>query len=58
MPSKSKSLTKAQLAAAEAKRDLAAELLESIHQMKAGQTRVVNSPAAEARVRTSSPPPP
>lgn len=52
MPSKSKPLTKAQLAATEAKRDLAAELLESIRQMRAGQTRVVTSPAAEARMRT------
>ncbi len=52
MPSKNKPLTKAQLAAAEAKRDLAAELLESIRQMRAGQTRVVTSPAAEARMRT------
>lgn len=52
MPSKSKPLTKSQLAAAESKRDLAAELLESIHQMRAGKTRVVTSPAAEARMRT------
>jgi putative transcriptional regulator len=40
------------LAAAEKKRDLAAELLVSIRQMKAGQTRVVTSTAAEARMRT------
>lgn len=52
MPSKTKPLTKAQLAAAEARRDLAAELLESIQQMKASQTRVVTSAAAEARMRT------
>ena len=52
MPSKSKPLTKAQLAAAERKRDLAAELLESIRQMKSGQTRVVNSTVAEARRQT------
>lgn len=52
MPSKSKPLTKAQLAAAEKKRDLAAELLESIRQMKAGQTRVVTSAVAEARRQT------
>ncbi len=52
MPSKSKPLTQAQLAAAEKKRDLAAELLESIHQMKAGQTRVVTSAVAEARRQT------
>lgn len=52
MPSKNKPLPKARLAAAEAKRDLAAELLESIRQMRAGQTRVVNSPVAEARRKT------
>ena len=52
MPSKNRPVSQAQLAAAEAKRDLAAELLESIRQMKAGQTRVVNSPVAEARRKT------
>jgi len=40
------------LRAYEAKRDLAAELLESVRQMKAGKTRVVSSPAVEARERT------
>ena len=52
MPSKSKKLTDAQLRAYEAKRDLAAELLESVQQMKAGKTQVVVSPAIEARERT------
>lgn len=52
MPSKSKSLSKAQLAAYEAKRDLAAELLHSVREMKAGQTRVVFSPVIEARQKT------
>ena len=52
MPSKSKPLTDAQLRAYEAKRDLAAELLESVQQMKAGKTEVVSSPAIEARERT------
>lgn len=52
MPSKSKPLTDAQLRAYEAKRDLAAELLESVQQMKAGKTAVVCSPAIEARERT------
>lgn len=52
MPSKNSPMTKAQLAIAEAKRDLAAELLESVRQMKAGQTRVVNSAVAEARRKT------
>ncbi len=49
MPSKSKPLSKAQLAAYEAKRDLAAELLESVRQMKSGRLKVVSSPAIEAR---------
>ena len=52
MPSKSKPLTAAQLSAYEAKRDLAAELLESVQQMKAWKTQVVSSPAIEARERT------
>ena len=42
----------ADLDAYESKRDLAAELLESVRQMKAGKTRVVHSPAVEARERT------
>ena len=42
----------AKLRAYEAKRDLAGELLESVQQMKAGNTRVVLSPAIEARERT------
>lgn len=52
MPSKTKPLSKSALEAYEAKRDLAAELLESVLQMKAGKTQVVHSPAAEARERT------
>ena len=52
MSSKAKPLSKAKLRAHEAKRDLAAELLESVRQMKAGKTRVVRSPAIEARERT------
>ncbi len=52
MPSKAKPLTDAQLRAAESRRDLAAELLESVRQMKAGKTQVVASPAIEARERT------
>lgn len=52
MPSKVKPLTDAQLSAAESRRDLAAELLESVRQMKAGKTQVVASPAIEARERT------
>ncbi len=52
MPSKAKPLSDADLAAYEATRDLAADLLESIQQMKAGKTHVVATPAAEARQRT------
>ncbi len=52
MPSKAKPLSDAQLTAYEATRDLAAELLESVRQMKAGKTHVVFSPVAEARQRT------
>jgi len=52
VPSKAKPLSKADLDAYESKRDLAAELLESVRQMKAGKTQVVHSPAVEARERT------
>jgi putative transcriptional regulator len=52
VPSKTKPLTEKQLRAYEAKRDLAAELLESVQQMKAGKTHVVRSPAIEAREQT------
>lgn len=52
MPSKTKPLSKAQLAAHEAKRDLAAELLQSVREMRAGRTRVVSSPVIEARQNT------
>ncbi len=52
MPSKNKPLTARQLRAYEAGRDLAAELLASVQQMRAGETQVVPTPAAEARERT------
>jgi len=52
VPSKVKPLTDTQLRAFEATRDLAADLLESVRQMKAGKTTVVRSPAIEARERT------
>ena len=52
MPSKSKPLTKAELVAYEEKRDLAAELLASIREMKAGNVSVVTSPVIEARKKT------
>jgi putative transcriptional regulator len=52
VPSKTKPLTEAKLRAFESKRDLAADLLASVQQMKAGKTQVVSSPAIEARERT------
>ncbi|KNZ33777.1 MAG: transcriptional regulator [Methylibium sp. NZG] len=52
MPLKNRPLTKAELAAYEAKRDLAAELLQSVREMKAGQVQVVSSPVIEARKKT------
>ena len=52
MRSKSKPLTKTELAAYEAKRDLAADLLQSVREMKAGQLSVVSSPVVEARKKT------
>ena len=52
MPSKRKPLTQTELAAFESKRDLAAELLQSVREMKAGQVAVVTSPVIEARKKT------
>ena len=52
MPSNSKRLTRAELASYEAKRDLAADLLQSVRQMKAGEVQVVTSPVIEARRKT------
>ena len=52
MPSKSKPLSKAELAAYEAKRDLASELLQAVREMKAGHVQVVTSPVIEARKKT------
>ncbi|MEW5893927.1 MAG: helix-turn-helix domain-containing protein [Pseudomonadota bacterium] len=52
MPSKSKKLSPAELAAYEAKRDLGAELLQSVREMKAGKVAVVTSPVIEARRKT------
>ena len=55
MPSKIKPFTDAQLRAYEAKRDLAADLLESVRQMKRGEaariTKVQLPAAAEARAQ-------
>lgn len=52
MPSKNKPLTKAELAAYEAKRDFAAELLQSVREMQAGKVHIVSSPVIEARKKT------
>ena len=52
MSSKNKPLTKSELVVHEANRDLAAELLQSVREMKAGHVRVVTSPAIEARKKT------
>ncbi len=52
MPSKTKKLTPSELADYEAQRDLAAELLQSVREMKAGQVNVVSSPVIEARKKT------
>ena len=52
MPSKSKPLSNAELAKFEATRDLAAELLQSVREMKAGHVQVVSSPVIEARKKT------
>jgi len=52
VPSKSKPLTDKELSAYEAERDLAAELLQAVQEMKAGQLHVVSSPVIEARKKT------
>ena len=52
MPSKSRPMSKTEIAAYEAGRDLAAELLKSVREMKAGKVRVVDSPVVEARKKT------
>lgn len=52
MPSKTKPLSPKELARFEADRDLGAELLESIREMKAGRVHVAYSPAIEAREKT------
>lgn len=52
MPLKSKALSAKKLAQYEATRDLGAELLQSIREMKAGQIHVVHTPVTEARQKT------
>jgi putative transcriptional regulator len=52
VPLKNKPLSKSELATYEASRDLAAELLQSVQEMKAGHVQVVSSPIIEARKKT------
>ncbi len=52
VPSKTKPLAKTELADHEAQRDLAADLLQSVREMKSGQLHVVSSPVIEARKKT------
>jgi putative transcriptional regulator len=52
VPSKNRPLTDKELAAYEAERDLAADLLQAVQEMKAGQVHVVSSPVIEARKKT------
>ena len=52
MPSKSKKLSPTQIAAFEATRDIGAEILQSITDLKACKGKVVVSSAAEAREAT------
>jgi putative transcriptional regulator len=52
VPSKSRPMSKTEIAAYEAGRDLAAELLKSVREMKAGKVRVVDSPVVEVRKKT------
>ncbi len=52
MPSKSKKLSNAEIGAFEANRDIGAEILQSIKDMKAGKGKVVVPAAVEAREAT------
>lgn len=52
MPSKSRKLSERDLETLEAKRDIGAEILQSIKDMKAGRGKVVLSPAVQARTAT------
>lgn len=52
MPSKTKPLTATQLDVYENTRDLAAELLQSVREMKAGNVHIVSSPVINARKKT------
>jgi putative transcriptional regulator len=52
VPSKTRPLSDLWLAAYEAERDLAADLLQSVHEMKAGKLQLVTSPVAQTRRKT------
>ena len=52
MPSTPRKLTTAEIEALEARRDVGAEILEAIQDMKSGKGRVVEQPATEARRAT------
>ena len=52
MPSKPKKLSPKEIVSLEATRDIGAEILQSIKDMKAGKGKVVVSSAAEAREAT------
>jgi len=52
VPSKTKPLNDAELTRYEAGRDLAADLLQAVREMKAGKTEVVSSPVIDARKKT------
>jgi putative transcriptional regulator len=52
VPSKSRKLSERDLEALEAKRDIGAEILQSVKDMKAGRGKVVLSPAVQARTAT------
>jgi len=52
MPSKIKPLSDEELEVYEAGRDLAADILQSVKEMKAGQVKAVDSSAVDARMKT------
>lgn len=52
MPSKPKKLSPTEITASEARRDIGAEILQSIKDMKAGKGKIVVSTATQAREAT------
>ena len=52
MSSKSKPLNETELADYESTRDLAADLLQSVREMRAGHTHVISTTVSEARKKT------